>query len=945
MQPGFRQCLDWKADDCRRKPFRQADVWTGLFLPPMIPIDARRIRHVSRAGLAPCPPLYGRDASGRPSFGQPCAGGRKINLLTAMNPLRISRTLLALCAFATLHALTLAASALSKEDIAETAKWFDGLTWPDLAGKPYVEIMFGKSHVQTPVPGKTDAEDHLVDGPTVRGFLLAEDAKGFTIFADGTVTQEDSQAYRGWPLAVQRIEKSWQDASPEFAVTSRVVELPAAVGEALAAARRPKKQDKYRADSPPKIPKGVALFGLARCCVRAGRADLAARLDAELLTLADPAAWVPGGAEMSFRAAVENGIAHALMWKAMEDCGRGDAMEPGNTVKRTEVLAEFARIARDFPGSADHAEATRLAEMLRKMVAEDEAHPKYDDRQIGAMSREERVREWIFQLRDQSYFPGYMTDMPASTPVDVLVSLGAVAVSALLETLGDERITRSVVRNHGSIPSHILTVADCAEDALSRIAGRDFGFHLHDLPAVRDAERAAARRHAIEAWWKGYQRKGEKAVLTASVRAGGFGASEKARRLAEMDPPAAVAAMAVGLCATKDETAREHLIQILGQIESDASSSVLRREMLHDPIFECRVHAAWALLSRGAKDAGPAMADEFREWKLRPTNKRAIDPNDPSGLIAFLGACGDLTAMKALGARMPKLPTELRAEIAAALIARVRNTPIPEKVEALGEQIAISALQDRSTVGFGERVCDIAAEALAERWPERYVFHNRRMDPPDAAAGSSIHELRLERDPQIIAIANVWCAAHGQKALPLPERPSHPLAERDANVVAACRWSGGKPLAGLPIAVGKPLTKQSLLAAFAQLQRALPKACKGVALSAERLGDHRGCVVEIEWIPGIRAISGVSWKTHSKGGSLTISYEPPGGNYESSLSVQLARKSLYSGEGGTLPDEPGFVVNGKNVRAIEKALAGAPDQAMAIYFGSERTETDERTEN
>jgi hypothetical protein len=383
------------------------------------------------------------------------------------------------------------ATAASKEEIAEAATWFDSLDWPHLHGKPYVEIVLGRVTRQG-MPLEAGANPAtLVDGPTVRGFLFAEDEKSFTILADGVAVHgngrqyDEWREYPAWPFTVQRILKGWAGAPPESEVIARKIDLSVAVADALAAARRPAVKESSRHHGQPKTSRATALFALARWCGKAGRADLAVRLDEQLLTLPDEPLSVatavvsksrPHARGVPLRARLESEIAHALMWKATVDCGEIGVVPPGTEpVARTGLQAEFARIARDFPASADAAHAAMLAATLRNMLAEDEAHQSVDYDLLMKMSRAEQAQEGIFELRDQQYFYDYLFDPKPPTAVEELERLGLAAVPALLEILGDSRLTRSVTHGwHDEFPGPMLTYGDCAADALSKIAGRDF---------------------------------------------------------------------------------------------------------------------------------------------------------------------------------------------------------------------------------------------------------------------------------------------------------------------------------------------------------------------------------------------------------------------------------------------------------------------------------------
>ena len=133
-----------------------------------------------------------------------------------------------LCVLAAMIASAPAAPIPAKEEIAAAAAWFDGLAWPDVRGKPYVEVIFGE--------GRAGAKS--VDGPKVRGFLLAEDDKALTVFSDGTVARAGYFSGGGWPFVVQRIPKAPQDAEDESQIAKRIIDLPAAVAVMTARNKR-----------------------------------------------------------------------------------------------------------------------------------------------------------------------------------------------------------------------------------------------------------------------------------------------------------------------------------------------------------------------------------------------------------------------------------------------------------------------------------------------------------------------------------------------------------------------------------------------------------------------------------------------------------------------------------------------------------------------------------
>ena len=79
------------------------------------------------------------------------------------------------------------------EELPAAIAWFNGLTIPDVAGKPYVEVVWQRY----PSTGGKLHEDKQ------RGFLIAEDEKTWTLVPDGT-----ARPGKFWPLP-RAVEKLW----------------------------------------------------------------------------------------------------------------------------------------------------------------------------------------------------------------------------------------------------------------------------------------------------------------------------------------------------------------------------------------------------------------------------------------------------------------------------------------------------------------------------------------------------------------------------------------------------------------------------------------------------------------------------------------------------------------------------------------------------------------
>jgi hypothetical protein len=140
-------------------------------------------------------------------------------------------------------------------------------------------------------------------------------------------------------------------------------------------------------------------------------------------------------------------------------------------------------IPANYPHSEYCERARQTAAVLKRMIAEDEAHAKAGTIEFDTLSNDQ-VRELIFRLRDQN---GHQFSQPGScdifedwhgntnTPAHQLVRLSYAAVPQLIAALNSDTLTRSVGYWRDFTFSHnVLTVGDCCEAILQRITGKSF---------------------------------------------------------------------------------------------------------------------------------------------------------------------------------------------------------------------------------------------------------------------------------------------------------------------------------------------------------------------------------------------------------------------------------------------------------------------------------------
>lgn len=736
------------------------------------------------------------------------------------------------------------AAAPAKEDVEAAVTWFNSLEWPDVKGKPYVEIASGYG----------SGGSKKLNGPRTRGFLFAEDEKSFTILADGTLCDHEE----AWPFAVRRILKPTSTPYNQPFAQKRVIELPAAVEELLADLPRPLLERKILRQGPAgKSVPSVAVFFLARCCARQGRADLAAKLDAALPEVATDLVAAGGKSDQPFRLGLEKGLAHMRMWRAVLDFG-------DLSFTRPELLAEFERIVRDFPDSQHLDSAKGYVAQLQKMIAEDEEHAR-TARPLAQMSEQEKVREWIFRLRDQH---GHQFGQPGGveifdhlsqpgtgdSPADQLVRLGFAAVPALIESLGAPRPTRSVGYSRDFFYSHyVLSVGACAAEVVRAIGGYEYW----QAPAVSpgpSAYGAVDKNLALaQQWWNELQPQGEKETLIEGVRNGGLDSPGFAQRLMALDPDAATDALLAGIRSGSAHWMRPQLISLLAEIKTETVTNALREQMKDCDSVSGRAAAATALLQRGQRKAVPAMIEECAHWQ------KGIGSEywrwDPTLLFRFLTTSDDPATIHALARRFPDFSTTYKTSV---LWSIPQPFPIPGRpvvhlsraFDAALEEFLIKTLDDESDDLSGRRICDMAAGVLDQRWPDRYV--------PRAAI------TRWNRDALIADFRNSWRTKHGLAALPPPERPPILPASEDANTVAVCQWVGGPALTNAPIGLGRPLTADAFFDLLVRLYQQCPTDAVGLNIHADRAADRRGFFMKIEWVHGQPAGLDRQWFYHSE---------------------------------------------------------------------------------
>ena len=757
----------------------------------------------------------------------------------------------------------------------EILAWLETLRFPSLQDCPYVKVTITQTNPQA------GEEPGFV---RVDGFLLKDSGNAFTIFV--IALQENLATYYPmsdppfWPLTVATFEKESSKAKERAAYKILGFEAEAS---ALKKEFSLPNEDKINTDLWHEgfgrhLSKPAAIAVFASAC----RQNHIEKLAAELvngISRTYERYLSESEKEKPFQKFLEDAISESLLWHATLQFG-------DLTIPRKQLLTTFRDLKERFPHSRHQSAIQETIKLLEPMVREDEEHRT---KPLAELTEDEKVRELIFQLRDQNgaqeMQPGWSNIFARDdsknppSPAARLVKIGYAAVPQLIDALDDSRFTRSVGFHRGFYYSHyILRVGDCAQVILNRIADRSFYEPESTTGTMFNDKKIEETKRQAQAWWSDFQKKGEKRSLIDAVRAGDENSVSQAEKLLDKYRDVAADAIMAGAQATKSESTRAALVELVGKIEDDATIAFLHREIATGPALKSRLTAARSLFERGDAGGVPAMIDEWNQAvaEIRSGKPHKFNQENVSELAQFLAESGRVDAIKALRDSLPDIAAGIRMAIAGGFApleiklgagfygvgksaaSEGKKSPTAEPdFDNSAQALLVSLLDDDGFLpisgGVGEkelsysmpRLRDYAGFVLAKRWPQKYHFH------------WSLYW--TENDPQISELKNAWKKGQGLavettaplKQRELPERnakgsPTRILEVRtDSNVDSRTQQR-------LQSLRGNSLTPQKLIAELKFLTEHLPKDAHGLRFSAERTGTDQGFVIDVHWLSGPR---------------------------------------------------------------------------------------------
>ncbi|HVC92304.1 MAG TPA: hypothetical protein VND64_01375 [Pirellulales bacterium] len=395
--------------------------------------------------------------------------------------------------------LCVTAAVVAAEPVAQLSQeeqtafdWFTTLGFPDVKRAKFVHVATGRLSQH----GDDEPENHYLDG-----FLLEDRDDCFTVFTL-SLTEDVFQKTRDHAPAHERVTYEVQDLKEGVVQYLNPRDEHAETEGSEVFWRRLLARLRSRTE----------VFVLAWACSRNS-------LNGEAHDLFTHARKMPAQAQPRGRnsrpplhESIAEDIGESTMWRMILDFG-----EP--SVPREELLKRFRLFVQRFPRTYHIERAKNSMAILETMVREDADHAKRLNaaKPFDELDHQEQIAELIFQLRDQN---GHQFSQPGScnvffgfrgeddSPAHRLLKIGHDAVPQLIEVLDDQRFTRSVGYHRDFYFSHfVLRVGDCAEQIISRIAGRGFYQRKTTSGAMLKDDQVKAVKAEIEAWYAEFREK------------------------------------------------------------------------------------------------------------------------------------------------------------------------------------------------------------------------------------------------------------------------------------------------------------------------------------------------------------------------------------------------------------------------------------------------------
>jgi hypothetical protein len=753
-----------------------------------------------------------------------------------------------------------AGDSVISDDAKKCFEWFATLGYPEVKEATFAEVSTG---------GSSQSGDDPPTAITIRGFVTPKQDGHFEVVGvdllQGEYTTNDSPA------------------KPEEHVGFKARPFMEYCQQKLDRLRHPPKDPWDRFGS--KIGIKSETFFLAYCCWRQGENAMAQSLFVEAQK---SPSMNSGNSEDtdSMRLSLEKELGHYAMWDAVLQCGGAmlgaEWGHSGELEPRTELLRNFENVLKRFP-ACEHADrAKKMIHILKRMIAEDKDHKPVTDEELSKLPIDRQVAELIFRLRDQN---GHQSGQPGwcdifnrqtdgETPAHRLVKIGYDAVPQLIDSLTDDRHSRSVGFHRDFWFSHtVLTIGDCAQQILNRITSSSLYSPRGTSGDMSREEQIAADQKGAREWWARFKAKGERQMLVDEISSASDDASNLVPKLKEKYPDAVADAVLAGAAKAKTDWQLQRFVELVGDIKTDAVRDFLVRQLDHGLSDSVRLAAARQLWNR----EHPGVVEKvITLWDRRPEKKRISFDDSFEPCVDFLAQCGRVIAVQALADDIDKWSTIQRFEIVEALgyaysagekdpfsSQIAKRPPEPAAVQSaialLAKELEDTGVRDGMGGSRGEfefsdpRICDFALWALHAIEPETYAF--------------SAKATKRKRDEERITASNVWRLSNKLPLLPVPTSSLPVLNENEALRITSIEFKP-KDASNELVTMTKKLmetkfTPQAVSSILLWFGRNEVKGVKGLSIEVTREDDLRGVAIEAVLTPGeLPPVSGRDWGTH-----------------------------------------------------------------------------------
>ncbi len=403
---------------------------------------------------------------------------------------------------------------------------------------------------------------------------------------------------------------------------------------------------------------------------------------------------------------------------------------------------------------------------MERVVREEREHNQKQRKTLAQMSQVEKIKELVYQLRDQNgaqvmnpgspniygrFFGGYNPD--GNTPAHQLRKIGLPALPYLAETIDDDRLSRTLQR--GRSWDRIWRVSQVVGDLIEGITGGE-RFYL-DLPKnLAPAEYRRRKQAAISAWLQKVEKTCSVEGLCQRVRDGD---SQAAKLLLERSKPQALLEpLKYGILHAKDSSAKEFLLQLCSKLPRAEMVPFLTERAEQEKSLDVRVAAIRTL---GEFEKARAL-----KYMLKECRQSRQEANE--SMVSYLIDSGEAEALKAverhLSAFNPFSLTSLLSDITSVSCENSeRHERSSQKIayRKVAEEILVKFLnditRDNSGGSYGDytfsnaRTCDLVAIYLntldKKKYPIRYPLPVK------------------ELDEQRYRLINIWRKENGQPLL------------------------------------------------------------------------------------------------------------------------------------------------------------------------------------